>query len=77
MRAGQRVQLKPLPQIAEAFKLNTRSTGTVLCSYRLARRKAGRTELLDVRLDSELTLWGVAAEAFEESVPPPSHSAPA
>ena len=67
MRPGQRVQLKPLPQIAEALSLKTQTAGTVLCSYKLVRRKPGRNELLDVRLDSQVTLWGVAAEAFEES----------
>ncbi|MFN3892297.1 MAG: hypothetical protein ACK4MV_18040 [Beijerinckiaceae bacterium] len=66
MRAGQRVQLKPLPQLAEAFRLGARSTGTVLCSYRLARDMVGN-EFLDIRLDSQITLWGVAADAFEES----------
>ncbi|MBX9760852.1 MAG: hypothetical protein K2Y29_18895 [Beijerinckiaceae bacterium] len=67
MRPGQRVQLKALPQIAEALSLKTQSSGTVLCSYNLERRKRGRNELLDVRLDTQVTLWGVAAEAFEES----------
>lgn len=67
MRAGQRVQLKPLPKIAEALKLKTQTTGTVLCSYQVARRSRVRNELLDVRLDSQVTLWGVAADAFEES----------
>jgi len=69
MRAGQRVQLKALPKVAEALKLKTRTTGTVLCSYRLAQRKSGRTELIDVRLDSHVTLWGVAADAFEVTAP--------
>lgn len=67
MRAGQRVQLKALPQVAEALRLKTQTAGTVLCSYKLVGRKPGRNELLDVRLDSQVTLWGVAADAFEES----------
>ena len=66
MQAGQRVQLKSRP-LAEAFSLKTSSTGTVLCSYKVAGRKPGCNELLDVRLDSQVTLWGVAADAFEES----------
>jgi hypothetical protein len=69
MRAGQRVQLKPLPQIAEALKLGSPATGTVLCSYRLDRRALTRHELLDVRLDTQVILWGVAADIFEESAP--------
>jgi hypothetical protein len=69
MRAGQRVQLKALPQVAEALKLAAPTAGTVLCSYMVTRKKSGRSELLDVRLDSEVTLWGVAAEAFEVSAP--------
>lgn len=77
MRPGQRVQLKPLPQIAEALRLKTQTFGTVLCSYRLARSKPGRSELLDVRLDSHVTLWGVAAEAFEESAMAQSQGRPA
>jgi hypothetical protein len=67
MRPGQRVQLKPLPRIAEALSLKAQTAGTVLCSYNVMRRKSGRNVLLDVRLDSQVTLWGVAAEAFEES----------
>lgn len=67
MRAGQRVQLKPLPKIAEALKLKTQTSGTVLCSYSVLHKARPRHELLDVRLDSQITLWGVAADAFEES----------
>ncbi len=67
MRAGQRVQLKPLPKIAEALKLKTSTAGTVLCSYSVLHRSRSRHELLDVRMDSQVTLWGVAADAFEES----------
>ena len=67
MRAGQRVQLKPLPKIAEALKLKTDTSGTVLCSYSVLHRARSRHQLLDVRLDSQVTLWGVAADAFEES----------
>ena len=67
MRRGQRVHLKSSPEVAEALRLKGRSAGTVLCSYRVPSRTSGRKELLDVRLDSNVTLWGVAAEAFEES----------
>lgn len=67
MRAGQRVQLKSLPQLAEVFRLGAPVAGTVLCSYEVLRSSRTQAEYLDVRLDSHVTLWGVAAEAFEES----------
>ncbi len=72
MRAGQRVQLKALPKVAEALKLNSRTTGTVLCSYAVALRRRGRQQLLDIRLDSQVTLWGVAADAFEAAATEPA-----
>ncbi|MDP2355156.1 MAG: hypothetical protein Q8M31_03735 [Beijerinckiaceae bacterium] len=68
MRTGQRVRLKALPKVAEALKLNTQTMGTVLCIYEVGKRSCARSVLLDVRLDSQVTLWGVAAEAFEDSV---------
>jgi hypothetical protein len=66
MRAGQRVQLKQLSRLAEAFRLKDATCGTVLCSYS-AERRPGAREFLDVRLDSQVTLWGVAASAFEDA----------
>jgi len=72
MRTGQRVRLKALPKVAEALKLNTQTMGTVLCIYEVGERPRARNVLLDVRLDSQVTLWGVAAEAFEDGVGGPS-----
>ena len=76
MRTGQRVRLKALPKVAEALKLKTQTMGTVLCIYEVAKRPRARTVLLDVRLDSQITLWGVAAEAFEDGVAGRSQSSP-
>ena len=75
MRTGQRVRLKALPKVAEALKLNTQTMGTVLCIYEVGERPRARSVLLDVRLDSQVTLWGVAAEAFEDGVGGPSQPA--
>jgi hypothetical protein len=66
MRTGQRVRLKALPKVAEALKLKTQTMGTVLCIYEVGKRPCARSVRLDVRLDSQVTLWGVAAEAFED-----------
>lgn len=76
MRTGQRVRLKALPKVAEALKLKTQTTGTVLCIYEVAKRPRTRTVLLDVRLDSQITLWGVAAEAFEDGFAGQPQSSP-
>ena len=66
MRAGQRVRMKELPQFVKALRLEEPASGTVLCSYSAGRRSDAR-ELIDVRLDSQITLWGVAASAFEDA----------
>lgn len=76
MRAGQRVRLKAHPNVAEALKLHTQTMGTVLCIYEVGKRPCARRVRLDVRLDSQVTLWGVAAEAFEDGLAVPSPSAP-
>ncbi len=76
MRTGQRVRLKTLPKVAEALKLHTQTMGAVLCIYEVARRPRSRSVFLDVRLDSQVTLWGVAADAFEDGLVGQSPSAP-
>jgi hypothetical protein len=72
MRTGQRVRLKALPKVAEALKLKTQTMGTVLCIYEVGKRPCARS----VRLDSQVTLWGVAAEAFEDGFACQSQSGP-
>ena len=66
MKAGQTVRVRPASRLSSEWNLRPDAEGTVLCQYQILASCAGSGERIDVRFPENRTIWGAAAQEFQE-----------